>query len=215
MARTLYQILGVRKNASKEAIKKAYREKSKEHHPDVNGNGNDEEFMAINTAYRVLSDDAQRRRYNETGMFDDMPNRKRELSEDDRIMMVISTIIQTNPWNGKASLLQHLYESIEAGVATGKNNTEMFQQEISHLKLTLEFLVSPEEHENDVLKSVIEARIDSLERQIEGISEANLLFEKASKRILEYHLNIPHFLKNTLESTDNIVDLLSRFGISI
>lgn len=53
-----YEILGVSKNASADEIKKAYRRKAKECHPD-NNNGSDEsneKFKELNTAYEVLSD---------------------------------------------------------------------------------------------------------------------------------------------------------------
>lgn len=46
------QILGVDKEVSKEEIKKAYREKVKETHPDLEGTK--EEFMKVKNAYEVL-----------------------------------------------------------------------------------------------------------------------------------------------------------------
>ena len=41
-----YDVLGVSENATQEDIKKAFRQKSKEHHPDRGGN--EEEFKRIN-----------------------------------------------------------------------------------------------------------------------------------------------------------------------
>lgn len=57
-----YDILGVKKNASQDEIKKAFRELSKKYHPDANG-GNDTKFKEINEAYSVLSDEQKRRKY--------------------------------------------------------------------------------------------------------------------------------------------------------
>lgn len=57
-----YDILGVTENATDDDIKKAYRKKSKEYHPDVNPSGEDT-FKKISVAYDVLSDKDKRGQY--------------------------------------------------------------------------------------------------------------------------------------------------------
>lgn len=61
MSRDYYKILGVNSQATKKEIKKAYRDLSKKHHPDVGGN--ETIFKEINEAYSVLSDDQKRSEY--------------------------------------------------------------------------------------------------------------------------------------------------------
>ena len=61
-----YKILGLETNrVSDVQIKNAYREQAKKYHPDVNiGNKNYEErFKDINEAYRVLSNNISKRKY--------------------------------------------------------------------------------------------------------------------------------------------------------
>lgn len=65
MSSDYYDILGVSKNASNEEIKKAYRKKALEHHPDRGGN--QEEFKKINEAYQVLSDPQKKNTYDRYG----------------------------------------------------------------------------------------------------------------------------------------------------
>ncbi|MCW2639122.1 MAG: chaperone protein DnaJ [Dactylosporangium sp.] len=56
-----YGILGVRRNASADEIKRAYRKLAREYHPDVNADPEaHEKFKDINAAYEVLSDPAKR-----------------------------------------------------------------------------------------------------------------------------------------------------------
>ena len=56
-----YQTLGVSKTASVDEIKRAYRRLASQHHPDKGGDT--AQFQRIEEAYRVLSDPAQRQRY--------------------------------------------------------------------------------------------------------------------------------------------------------
>jgi molecular chaperone DnaJ len=66
--RDYYEILGVQKNASKDEIKKAYRQKAKEYHPDLNKSPDAEaKFKEAAEAYEVLSDDEKRARYDRFG----------------------------------------------------------------------------------------------------------------------------------------------------
>lgn len=64
-----YSSLGVEKGASDDEIKKAYRKKAHEYHPDK-PTGNAEKFKEINEAYQVLSDKQKRAQYDRFGTAD-------------------------------------------------------------------------------------------------------------------------------------------------
>jgi molecular chaperone DnaJ len=66
-----YEILGIPRDASETEIKKAFRRRARETHPDVNGHENaEEEFKACNEAYDVLSDPAKKQMYDTYGTAD-------------------------------------------------------------------------------------------------------------------------------------------------
>lgn len=66
MAKDYYDILGVKKDASPDDIKRSFRRLAHQHHPDKVG-GDAERFKEINQAYQVLSDPAKREQYDRFG----------------------------------------------------------------------------------------------------------------------------------------------------
>src|SRR5688500_20195743 len=61
----LYEILGVARDASDDDIKRAYRRRARELHPDAGGD--EEEFKELTTAYEVLKNPAARANYDRFG----------------------------------------------------------------------------------------------------------------------------------------------------
>lgn len=64
-SKSYYETLGVKKDATADEIKKAFRKAARKHHPDAGGD--EEKFKAINEAYEVLSDKDKRKQYDEYG----------------------------------------------------------------------------------------------------------------------------------------------------
>ena len=101
-----YNILGVSRNASSDEIKKAYRNKSKQYHPDVNPDGV-EMFKEIAEAYDVLSNEDKRRQYDNPNpfgggsfedlfnMFNQQPRQPRQTKSPDTVIDVSITPVES------------------------------------------------------------------------------------------------------------------------
>src|ERR1700725_20768 len=68
-----YEILGVKKSASAEEIRKAFRKLARKYHPDVNPGDKaaEEKFKALSEANDVLSDPKKRKIYDQLGFYSD------------------------------------------------------------------------------------------------------------------------------------------------
>ena len=66
-----YQTLGVKRSASQDEIRKAYRRLARKHHPDLNpgDKSSEDRFKYIQEAYGVLSDPKKREMYDQVGFY--------------------------------------------------------------------------------------------------------------------------------------------------
>lgn len=69
MKRDYYEILGVKKSATSDEVKKAYRKLAMKYHPDRNPDNKEaeEKFKEATEAYEVLSDQGKRQKYDQFG----------------------------------------------------------------------------------------------------------------------------------------------------
>jgi len=82
-----YEVLGIKRGASQQDVKKAYRRLVKEAHPDKNKEPDaQEKFVQLTRAYELLSDPERRRNYDNHGVTEDTPNfnKKHDYSQYNR-----------------------------------------------------------------------------------------------------------------------------------
>lgn len=89
-----YKTLGVPRTASRDDVKKAYRKKAKQAHPDRAG-GSNEQMSELNRAYALLEDPAKRARY-DAGEDPDRPQRSIEEEAEAMILSAMEAVYSTH-----------------------------------------------------------------------------------------------------------------------
>lgn len=69
--KNFYDVLGVKRDATQDEIKRAFRKLAAKYHPDAGGD--EEKFKEISEAYNTLSDEAKRREYDQMLLFGGIP----------------------------------------------------------------------------------------------------------------------------------------------
>ncbi len=66
MVANLYDVLGLKQDATTDEIRRAYRRLARQHHPDITGHSDAVRFREIKLAYETLSDAVSRASYDRT-----------------------------------------------------------------------------------------------------------------------------------------------------
>ena len=106
MSENLYDILGVKKSASNEEIKKAYKKLAMKWHPDRNPSNPElatQKFKKITGAYNILSDSKKKSNYDNFGFTDKYDN---DINPED---------IFKNAFNNKSSFKFNNFNNFDNG----------------------------------------------------------------------------------------------------
>jgi curved DNA-binding protein CbpA len=127
MADTLYKILGLKKKATKEEIRAAFKTLAKKHHSDTGGD--DATFIEIKRAHDVLMDDKARADYDRYGIFPGDPESTLTLEAAKELRGLLVKIVQSNPFE---AILQTDIVAKMREIVT--ENVSKFQEQVQGLE---------------------------------------------------------------------------------
>jgi curved DNA-binding protein CbpA len=171
-----YDVLNVDKNATKDEIKKSFRELAKNNHPDQGGST--DRMSEITNAYRLLSDETKRKQYDETGEYDDTIDK--EISEVYNLFFTIceNVFLQRENIPIKENI-NNLKSSIETQNKAELEKCENMKKLIKSARKRI--IKKPK---NDLIESLFEQRMKEIEinelkvnNQMEINKKAFALFE--------------------------------------
>ena len=173
---TLYEILGVPRDATAAQVKKAYRKAARKHHPDANPGDPEAEarFKELSCAYEVLSDPVRRARYDQTGDTKAPPSPDAELASV--LVPVLDWAIgETAGWGGDPSqtdLVAKMRGRIQDGIRDGERQIGQLEKTLKTFKKVQGRFAVPEGQVN-LFEEQIADRVRHVEGQI-AVGKAEL-----------------------------------------
>jgi len=116
----LYQLLGIKRGASRDEIRKAYRRKAKTSHPDSGGSV--QQFSALATAHEVLSDDRRREKYDTTGEIETAKPNNVDVSAIEVIAQKLGLVIHAEQDVTSMDIDALIRQAIREDIASRKSN---------------------------------------------------------------------------------------------
>lgn len=172
-----YETLGLNRDASPADVKRAYRRKAKQTHPDTGGDA--KAFQSVELAHRILSDDEARRKYDTTGKFDDGPD-----NDDAQAISIIAGMLDAVLDDEKAKfrdLVGEMRKRIEGDIRTAETSIKQGKAFVTRT-LDLQKRFKSKTGRN-LFKSMIASKIAEAERIIVGI-EGEIATRKRALELL-------------------------------
>jgi curved DNA-binding protein CbpA len=116
----LYQLLGIKRGATRAEVRKAYRRKAKTSHPDSGGSV--EQFGALATAHEVLSDPRRREKYDTTGEIETAKPNNLDVSAIEVIAQKLGLIIHAEQDVTSMDVDALIKQAIREDITTRKSN---------------------------------------------------------------------------------------------
>lgn len=187
---TLYDSLGLTKNATSAEIKKAYRRLAAKAHPDAGGQR--EEFEKLTMTKLVLLDPKRRARYDATGEIDAAPDN--EMSETvNRIMTAIDTglreceIRRIDP--SSVNLFDSATKYMMGQIQIGRGNLESLKKGAKQIEKLAKRMKARNGKVNRIVP-MFEARKADLERRAEEVEREQERWRKAIEILDEHEFEV-------------------------
>lgn len=176
-----YTTLGINSDATQDEIKKAYRERAKATHPDIN-EGNDEEFKAVNRANEILSDPEARKKYDESG-YEGSSNQEQLVNS---LITMLSMEFLDHLDVKTESLTEFLKSRIEDNISAATKLINSQKTSLEKAKLAVERVKRVSGGEN-MIKKVWLHKISETERAIEHHEQSILILKIALTEVDGYN----------------------------
>lgn len=194
MNNELYFTLGLPRDASQEDITKAYRKLAKRFHPDRNVGDDDAKvhFAAVDHAYRVLSDQQRREKYDRTGQADDIrpDNTFAEIMSviSPLMFVVLKEIVKQGGEVKEEDVVKHMRTALASGKKElAKQRSQLVKESTALLDAVDRFAV--DEGEENLLAAAARQHLRAIQDRIADVDKELSRVDKASEYLKKCRYN--------------------------
>lgn len=191
----LYDSLGVPKDADRETIRKAYRKRAKQAHPDAGGTP--EQFALVKIAHDTLTDDDRRAHYDRTGEFSEKAPDNTQSEIMNLISRCLDMVLTTADQNGALEtiffkdVVNLIKQQIDELVKKSYSAATDMQQGIElNQRLLKKFRRKHKNDSPDLLAALITGRVRTYQAGIANQQKQRKIAEKAIEFLKEYSFEI-------------------------
>jgi curved DNA-binding protein CbpA len=167
---SLYDALGVDRNATLDQIKKAFRQKAQKCHPDRGGQV--DEFQTLREAYEVLKDPERRKRYDKTGLADKPKDKRAEAFQ--KVSELLAHFLETNSFENM-DYMAIMKNQIANTQASAKRDIKAANKSINRIKRLLKST------QGELPIMVLDAKLSKLNEHIASREHALEMMNIASE----------------------------------
>ena len=185
--KSLYELLGVERDATTDEIRKAYRNLAKFAHPDVGGDK--DEFAALAEACDVLCDPEQREKYDRIGKH----GQRVPLLEDEALEVLLTITAQSIEQSlqmATINLKEGALQAIDMGLQQIETNRRQLLMRVGHMEKFIKRLVpnptKMPKKEDDRMTPRLTAMLASLNENVERTDHSKRVHERAREIIQQY-----------------------------
>jgi len=202
--------LGISRDADEATIKKAYRRKAKEHHPDKGGDA--EEFKKVQKAYAILSDPDKRKRY-DAG--EDVDQRNGPSIEDraaELIMQGFDQVLELEQIPGDDPLAL-VMESIQQSLKSVLKDIAGFEKTIKRMEKQERKVKRKKKAKpgDNLWLRVVQTKKQRAQLTMGKANEYREVLQIAEKLLEEYEASEPGPIESAFETTFESLRKAARF----
>lgn len=175
-----YKILRISNDATIQEIKKAYKKRSKETHPDTGGT--EQEFTLVKDAYDILSNPLRRKEYDATGNISGQPNPENYIND---ISSLFFNILTHNSKAEDIDLVQYMIIDINQIISKLNESIIKCDEVISFLNKFKNKITKKEEGEN-IFEELLTGRVFEINNDKTRLLNDLKKFEKIKELVNQY-----------------------------
>lgn len=209
----LYRTLGVKKDATEEQIKKAYRKLSLKFHPDRNP-GDDkaaDKFKEITHAFEILSDPQRRAAYDATG--DESNTRVPETETNTILSNVLAVVLIEVSGMGrnvaKVDLVKEMTNKLKRKIKANQEENKGSKKTREAFEKALGRFSSDDE--DNVLEQQLKWHIAEIDRMIEANNKAVAMYQKCLDVLKRYKYRTDGTIEEFVKFELKYLPMLSTF----